>query len=81
MVTVTTYVRLDILIYNSLFLGSKNGFKNSASFEVTLPNRANFGQKSAFTAILLKGSELAIPMNAPVLINETPRSYNLGFVS
>lgn len=69
------YLRIDILIYNSLFLRSKNVFVNSTSLEVTLPNRAHFGSQASFTSILLKASELAVPMNAPVLTEEVPRSY------
>ena len=61
----TIRVRIDILIYNSLYLNHKYVFINSTSVDIRKPNRAIFGTQSAIIAILTEENFITLPFNQP----------------
>lgn len=58
-------VRIDVLIYNSLYLNHKYVFLNSTSVDIRTPNRAIYGTQSVFIAILVEENFITLPFNQP----------------
>lgn len=48
-----TRLRVDVLLYNSLFLNYKYLFVNSTSVEIRYPNRADYGTQKSFITSLV----------------------------
>jgi hypothetical protein len=44
----TIFVRIDILIYNALYINHKYAFLNSTSVEIRTPNRAVMNTEKVF---------------------------------
>ena len=55
--------RVDILIYNTLYLNHKYVFLNSTSVEIRDPNRGTFGENNAFAAVIYDEYFLSLPFN------------------
>lgn len=58
-------VRVDILLYNSLYLNHKYVFQNTTSIDIRKPNRANYGTENIFIAILVEEHFITLPFNQP----------------
>ena len=58
-------VRIDVLIYNSLYLNHKYIFLNSTSVDIRQPNRAIYGTENIFIAILVEEHFITLPFNQP----------------
>ena len=56
-------VKIDILIYNSLYLNHKYAFLNSTSVDIRGPSRASYGTRNAFIAILVEEHFITLPFN------------------
>ena len=46
-------LRVDILLYNALYLNYKHVFVNSTAVEVRYPNRASYGSTLVFVASIV----------------------------
>ena len=44
----TIFVRIDVLIYNALYINHKYAFMNSTSVEIRVPNRAVMNTEKVF---------------------------------
>lgn len=60
-------LRVDILLYNSLYLNYKNVFVNSTAVEVRYPNRASYGSTLTFITSIVQDNAIALPINLPKL--------------
>ena len=58
-------VRVDVLIYNSLYLNHKYVFLNSTAVDIRRPNRAKYGTQNAIIAILIEENFITLPFNQP----------------
>lgn len=56
-------VRIDVLIYNSLYLNHRYVFLNSTSVDIRKPNRANFGTQDIIVAVLTEENFITLPFN------------------
>ena len=56
-------VRIDVLIYNSLYLNHKYIFLNSTSVDIRSPYRASYGTRDIFIAILVEEHFITLPFN------------------
>lgn len=61
----TIRIRIEVLIYNSLYMNHKYAFLNSTSVDIRAPNRAVFGTKNIFIAILIEEHFITLPFNQP----------------
>jgi hypothetical protein len=61
-------LRIDILLYNSLFLNYRHLFTNSTSVEIRRPNRANFGKDEVFILSIENSYDITLPHNIPKLM-------------
>jgi hypothetical protein len=60
-------LRVDILLYNGLYLNLKYLFENSSVVQIRSPNRAEYGTTKTFVAILQNEYSVGLPINAPKL--------------
>ena len=58
-------VRVDVLIYNSLYLNHRYVFLNSTSVDIRRPGRAEYGTAKLFIAILVEEHFITLPLNQP----------------
>lgn len=67
MVFAMDYIRLrvDILLYNSLYLNYRHLFVNTTSVEIRYPNRADYGTQQIFIASLVIDYQISLPLNSP----------------
>lgn len=66
------YMRIDVLIYNALYINHKYTFQNSTSVEIRKPNRARYGTEEIFAASLREEYMIMLPFNQPPL---QPKHY------
>jgi hypothetical protein len=57
------YMRIDVLIYNTLYMNHKLAFINSTSVEIRAPNRAIYGTEEIFIATLQDDFMIMLPFN------------------
>ena len=60
-------MRIDVLIYNTLYMNHKLAFINSTSVEIRAPNRAIYGTEEIFIATLQDDFMIMLPFNHPPL--------------
>ena len=58
-------LRVDILLYNALYLNYKYLFINTTSVEIRYPNRAIYGSQKSFLASLVNDYQISLPLNIP----------------
>ncbi len=56
-------MRIDVLIYNTLYMNHKLAFINSTSVEIRAPNRAIYGTEEIFIATLQDDFMIMLPFN------------------
>lgn len=58
-------LRVDLLLYNSLYLNYRHLFVNTTSVEIRFPSRADYGTQNTFIASLVNEYEISLPLNIP----------------
>ena len=61
------FFRIDILIYNALYINHKYMFINSTSVEIRRPNRAIYDTQEIFITSFREDYMIMLPFNAPPL--------------
>ena len=56
-------MRVDVLIYNALYMNHRYVFLNSTSVEIRQPNRAIYGTEKVLIAILVEEYFITLPFN------------------
>jgi hypothetical protein len=60
-------MRIDVLIYNSLYLNYKWAFINSTSVEIRTPDRAIYGTEEIFITAIQEDYMIMLPFNQPMI--------------
>jgi hypothetical protein len=61
------YVRIDVLIYNALYINHKYAFLNTTSVEIRTPNRAVMNTEKIFLSSIPEEYLIMLPFNQPPL--------------
>ena len=75
------YIRIDILIYNALYINHKYAFINSTSVEIRKPKRAVMNTEKIFIASIPEEYLIMLPFNQPPIQSERQEypKYLLSF--
>lgn len=60
-------LRVDILLYNALFLNYRHLFVNTTAVEIRSPNRAYYGDFNVFILSIVYENDITLPHNIPKL--------------
>ena len=63
-----TRLRVDVLLYNALYLNYRLLFENTTSVEIRTPYRGHYGDSSVFILSITYAEGLTLPMNIPMLM-------------
>ena len=58
-------LRIDILLYNAIYLNYRYLFVNTTSVEIRSPNRAIYNTQKVFAASLVNEYSITLPLNIP----------------
>ena len=64
---VTKQLRVDILLYNGLYINLKNMFLNTWTVEIREPYRTTYSTNNIFIALIQNSYQIGLPINAPQL--------------
>ena len=58
-------MRIEILIYNALYLNHKFVFQNITAVEIRQPSRAIYGTQRIFVCLIIEEYFITLPFNQP----------------